>query len=410
MITNLVEQNLKEAIMVASTAPALVAPSLSSSSSPSLSSTSAWYAHADWCYRQGRKFVKNFIASGTGIQAISGSSGSGQSGPGGEGDAYLTVQEIEKVRTILNNCGVEQNLFESVMAKLHQNIFSKIADRASQYEEGGTGNSGENTIRSIFQSSKDEFSKRKDISQLFCSIIGISSENQEDPFIADEINSFVNFVADIRGRVLHYYKLALISYFKFLSLSTRAFSSPSSSSPSSTPSASPSPSSTEAPNENNITKATLRILLLLVEYGGSKIGKPENSTSDQPNSQTRLAVGNSQSTVTLDFDNVISNEFETSPVECWRNIVPQLFARLGHPNVFVRNQVMTLISRIGSAFPSLIVYPAVVGSTSSGENSVAVNNTSNSHFKLIVDKFMIQNHVLVTEVQSMIREFTRIAT
>lgn len=40
-------------------------------------------------------------------------------------------------------------------------------------------------------------------------------------------------------------------------------------------------------------------------------------------------------------------------------VIPQLFARLGHPEPAVRSQLVDLISRIGAVSPHRIVYPAV---------------------------------------------------
>ena len=42
-------------------------------------------------------------------------------------------------------------------------------------------------------------------------------------------------------------------------------------------------------------------------------------------------------------------------------IIPQLFARLNHPEIYVQQSVASLLCRIAKDFPHLIVYPAVVG-------------------------------------------------
>ncbi len=42
-------------------------------------------------------------------------------------------------------------------------------------------------------------------------------------------------------------------------------------------------------------------------------------------------------------------------------IIPQLFARLNHPEIYVQKSVANLLCRIAKEFPHLIVYPTVVG-------------------------------------------------
>jgi serine/threonine-protein kinase SMG1 len=51
-----------------------------------------------------------------------------------------------------------------------------------------------------------------------------------------------------------------------------------------------------------------------------------------------------------------------TPVRPWRNIIPQLFCRLNHPETYVRQSIINLLHRVSSDYPHLIIYPAVVGS------------------------------------------------
>jgi PI-3-kinase-related kinase SMG-1 len=44
-------------------------------------------------------------------------------------------------------------------------------------------------------------------------------------------------------------------------------------------------------------------------------------------------------------------------------IIPQLFSRLSHPEVYVRQSISDLLCRVAHDAPHLIVYPAVVGSS-----------------------------------------------
>ena len=47
------------------------------------------------------------------------------------------------------------------------------------------------------------------------------------------------------------------------------------------------------------------------------------------------------------------------------DITPQLFSRLNHPESYVRQSVSELLCRVAKDAPHLIVYPAVVGSSTS---------------------------------------------
>ena len=49
------------------------------------------------------------------------------------------------------------------------------------------------------------------------------------------------------------------------------------------------------------------------------------------------------------------------PPMAWRGVVPQLFARLNHPEPFVRAHVQALLCAIGETMPELVLYPALVG-------------------------------------------------
>ena len=51
-----------------------------------------------------------------------------------------------------------------------------------------------------------------------------------------------------------------------------------------------------------------------------------------------------------------------TPTEPWKDIIPQLFCRLNHPEAYVRQSISDLLCRIAKDLPHLIVYPAVVGS------------------------------------------------
>ena len=50
-------------------------------------------------------------------------------------------------------------------------------------------------------------------------------------------------------------------------------------------------------------------------------------------------------------------------------IIPQLFSRLSHPELYVRQSISDLLCRVAHDAPHLIVYPAVVGSSTKMEDT-----------------------------------------
>ena len=55
---------------------------------------------------------------------------------------------------------------------------------------------------------------------------------------------------------------------------------------------------------------------------------------------------------------VLSEGLRRTPAAPWNAIIPQLFARIGHPDDYVRAQVQLLIARIGQKSPHVILWPA----------------------------------------------------
>ena len=51
-----------------------------------------------------------------------------------------------------------------------------------------------------------------------------------------------------------------------------------------------------------------------------------------------------------------------TPSQSWKNIIPQLFARLNHPESYIRQSISKLLCRIARDYSHLIIYQAVVGS------------------------------------------------
>jgi PI-3-kinase-related kinase SMG-1 len=68
-----------------------------------------------------------------------------------------------------------------------------------------------------------------------------------------------------------------------------------------------------------------------------------------------------------ELQNVLESGLSTTPTGPWKEIIPQLFSRLSHPECYVRTRVSELLCRIAENSPHLITFPAVVGAVSSGQ-------------------------------------------
>jgi len=99
--------------------------------------------------------------------------------------------------------------------------------------------------------------------------------------------------------------------------------------------------------------------------------------------------------------------FANTPIAPWEKIIPQLFTRLDHPEPFVQDQICSLICRIGIISPHLIVYPAIVGISTS--TSSTNNNDTRCLYQNIIDS-LIQSgsEMLVKEIGKMISELQRV--
>lgn len=128
----------------------------------------------------------------------------------------------------------------------------------------------------------------------------------------DSINAILDAYKSMTSRIYYYYRVACKAYFSFLQYNSNH-------------------SSSRADDESN-TAVTLRILRLLVKYA------------------TELK------------DDMMQQGLASTPSQCWTNIIPQLFARLNHPEPYIRQSISKLLCRIAKEYPHLIIYPAVVGS------------------------------------------------
>ena len=115
----------------------------------------------------------------------------------------------------------------------------------------------------------------------------------------------------VQKRIFLYHEIAINAYFQFLSR-------------------------TENTQSEKIVSATLRLLQLTVRHA-------------------------------LELQECLQKGLENTPSAKWRDIIPQLFSRLNHPVLIVRNRISELICRIAHDYPHLIIYPAVVGSVSTAD-------------------------------------------
>ena len=70
-----------------------------------------------------------------------------------------------------------------------------------------------------------------------------------------------------------------------------------------------------------------------------------------------------------DLKSILENGLAETPTAPWKGIIPQVFSRLSHPESYVRMSVSDLLCRIANDSPHLIVYPAVVGSSTNVSDS-----------------------------------------
>uniref|UniRef100_A0A8C0E9C3 non-specific serine/threonine protein kinase n=1 Tax=Bubo bubo TaxID=30461 RepID=A0A8C0E9C3_BUBBB len=133
-------------------------------------------------------------------------------------------------------------------------------------------------------------------------------------------------------RIFSLYKLSCSAYFTFLKLNAGQV-----------PLDEDDPrlhlrNTSEQSTDDVIVMATLRLLRLLVKHAG-------------------------------ELRQYLEHGLETTPTAPWRGIIPQLFSRLNHPEVYVRQSICNLLCRVAQDSPHLILYPAIVGTISLSSES-----------------------------------------
>ncbi|KAI8603620.1 hypothetical protein EDD21DRAFT_23420 [Dissophora ornata] len=171
-------------------------------------------------------------------------------------------------------------------------------------------------------------------------------------------------------RILEAYRLAIYGYFRFLQFAALEFECqpPKSMTTSGEEDEADIPQSAVS---DEIT-ATLRLLRLLAKHGGQLYD--------------------------TFHENLVS--INVSP---WANIIPQLFARLDHPEKPVQDLIADLLCKIGEQYPQLIVFHCVVGANS------AHNSTCQRRLLGFIGDFLNKSHPeLVLQVQHLIQELERV--
>ncbi|KAG9067370.1 Serine/threonine-protein kinase smg1 [Linnemannia hyalina] len=197
-------------------------------------------------------------------------------------------------------------------------------------------------------------------------VMKIEQVAASEEVVAEIIGSFQTLLQ----RILESYRLAIHGYFRFLQFAALEFEC-------SQPKAKTT-SGEEVENEvsqsavsDEIT-ATLRLLRLLAKHGGQLYD--------------------------VFHENLV--DINVSP---WTNIIPQLFARLDHPEKPVQSLIADLLCKIGLQFPQLIVFHCVVGANS------AHNSACQRRLLRFIGEFLTKSHPeLVSQVEHLIRELERI--
>ena len=98
-----------------------------------------------------------------------------------------------------------------------------------------------------------------------------------------------------------------------------------------------------------------------------------------------------------------TQHIDTVRVDLWKQVVPQLFAQLNHPNEFVRKTIEKLIIRICDEYPREIIYDVIVSSASS-----KTNGETKQSLDTIASRMMDRNNLLWVATRRMAEELEKI--
>ncbi|TPX67125.1 hypothetical protein SpCBS45565_g04070 [Spizellomyces sp. 'palustris'] len=105
------------------------------------------------------------------------------------------------------------------------------------------------------------------------------------------------------------------------------------------------------------------------------------------------------------FKEGFTRMFEATPLVPWESVLPQLYARTDHPEAFVRDTIADLLCKIGKTSPHLVVYHAVVESSTEQATSAETHMPWSKRVLQVLKQGSSEG--LVTEVQRMVNELKR---
>ena len=191
----------------------------------------------------------------------------------------------------------------------------------------------------------------------------------------NQIDSLIKIKKQNEKEIIKFFSQSVLNYFKFLEIGnvnnlTSTTNSPSRQKNSESDNNN-SPLLENNNNDHNII-STLRLLKLLAKYGNY-------------------------------MQDIFSKYLQITPTNVWRSITPQLFSRLGHPDLWIQSQVQKLISRIGMEYPQDIIYTVIVG-----ECDIQNDASQQQQYQIISSNLKKQFSQLYNEVHLLLDEFTRL--
>lgn len=197
----------------------------------------------------------------------------------------------------------------------------------------------------------------------------------------DKLHSIVDIWRQAHKTVYGYYEMSADAYFKYLQLAII--------------------NDDNVDNCSSVT-ATLRLLRLIVKHA-------------------------------LGLQEVLEEGLATTPTNPWKIIIPQLFSRMNHHELYVRSRVSDLLCRVAKDAPHLIIFPTVVGAVQGQKtdladisittadqdfeddlstNDISMNDDVDSGliycFNSLLDTLSKEASETVNQVQLLVRELKRI--
>ncbi|KAG0174389.1 Serine/threonine-protein kinase smg1 [Apophysomyces sp. BC1021] len=187
----------------------------------------------------------------------------------------------------------------------------------------------------------------------------VSAVQQLTTFLDESSQTVILEILDtLHKSIIVRFQSCVDSYFKYLSLGEHDDKNGNGSRP--------------RKSTSMVITATLRLLRMLVKYGDA-------------------------------LRNSYVKNVECVHIDPWKQIIPQLFARLNHPAEFVQQVIGKLIDRISVEYPREILYDVIVSSTSS-----KTNHHTKQVLNRIADRMIQKNENLWISTQAMSNELKNI--